>query len=220
MKGTLGVNIENATGIILRTRLLSDTSLIVHWLTADAGRISTAAKGARRPQSLFRGKLDLFYSGDFSFARSRRSELHTLREVSVKETRPAIRQDLKRLEMASYATTLIEQATEIETPLAEVYRLVGDFLQAITKGEPGAQLVYAFELKLLNELGLSPELDGATLSKGAREIARHLVEDDFEFCGRLQLMEVQGNELRQYLHGFLIYHLGKIPRSRATATEG
>src|SRR3954471_12148740 len=112
MKGAS--SIENETGIILRTRPLSDTSLIVHWLTADAGRISTVAKGARRPQSPFRGKLDLFYSGDFSFARSRRSELHTLREVRVKETRVAIRQDLKRLEMASYATTLIEQATEIE----------------------------------------------------------------------------------------------------------
>src|SRR6185312_16938283 len=71
---------ERATGIILRTRLLTDTSLIVHWLTPDCGRIATAAKGARRPKSPFRGKLDLFFEADFSFARSRRSELHILRE--------------------------------------------------------------------------------------------------------------------------------------------
>src|SRR4051795_11436510 len=86
-------HIENATGIILRTRLLSDTSLIVQWLTPNLGRISTVAKGARRPQSPFRGKLDLFYLADFNFARSRRSELHTLREVSIRDTRKAIRQN-------------------------------------------------------------------------------------------------------------------------------
>lgn len=216
MKGTSAI--ENATGIILRTRPLSDTSLIVNWLTAELGRISTVGKGARRRESPFRGKLDLFYSADFSFARSRKSELHTLREVSVKDTRLTIRQDLKRLEMASYATTLIEQATEIETPLAEVYELVWNFLEAITKGEPRSQLVYAFELKLLNELGLGPELNETKLSAGAREIARNLLEQDFAFCGNLILSPGQANELRQYLHGFLIYHLGKTPKNRATAT--
>src|SRR6476620_4885880 len=94
--------IETSTGIVLRTRPLSDTSLIVQWLTPTLGRISTVAKGARRPQSPFRGKLDLFYLADFSFARSRRSELHTLREVSVRDTRKAIRQDYQLLQQASY----------------------------------------------------------------------------------------------------------------------
>ena len=62
---------ESATGIILRTRPLTETSLIVHWLTPNFGRIATVAKGARRPKSPFAGKLDLFYVADFSFSRSR-----------------------------------------------------------------------------------------------------------------------------------------------------
>src|SRR5207302_4043038 len=77
--------IESATGLILRTRPLTETSLIIHWLTPDLGRIATVAKGARRPKSPFRGKLDLFYLADFSFSRSRRSELHNLREVNLRE---------------------------------------------------------------------------------------------------------------------------------------
>jgi len=89
--------IESATGLILRTRPLTETSLIVHWLTADFGRIATVAKGARRIQSPFLGKLDLFYRADFSFSRSRRSDLHTLREISLRETHSALRQDLRRL---------------------------------------------------------------------------------------------------------------------------
>ena len=50
-----------AIGLILRTRRLTETSLIVHWLTAEEGRVATVAKGALRPKSPFRGKLDLCY---------------------------------------------------------------------------------------------------------------------------------------------------------------
>src|SRR3954463_6728725 len=101
--------IETARGVILRTRPLTETSLIVNWLTPDLGRISTVAKGARRPKSPFRGKLDLFYELDFSFQRRRRSELHTLREVSVRDMHPDLRRELAHLQQAAYAATLIEQ---------------------------------------------------------------------------------------------------------------
>src|SRR5665647_1159565 len=115
---------ERATGIILRTRPLTETSLIVNWLTPDLGRLSTVAKGARRPKSPFRGKLDLFYEGEFSFQRSRRSELHTLREVSLRETHATLRQEMGWLQQASYCAALIEQATERETPLPSIHELM------------------------------------------------------------------------------------------------
>src|SRR5471032_787550 len=95
--------IESTRGIILRPRPLTETSLIVHWLTPDFGRIATVAKGARRAKSPFAGKLDLFYVADFSFTRSRSSQLHNLREVSLRETHGAIRQDMARLQQAAYA---------------------------------------------------------------------------------------------------------------------
>src|SRR6202012_3945560 len=98
---------ESTNGLILRTRPLTETSLIVHWLTPDLGRLATVAKGARRPKSPFAGKLDLFYAADFSFNRSRRSELHTLREASVKEMHGAIRQDFVKLQQAGYAAAFI-----------------------------------------------------------------------------------------------------------------
>src|SRR6267142_1050168 len=122
---------ENATGLILRTRPLTETSLIVHWLTPNFGRRATVAKGARRPKSPFRGKLDLFYQADFSFVRSRRSELHNLREVALRDTRTALRRELGYLEQASYAAALIEQSTELDTPLPGVFELMRGFLDAL-----------------------------------------------------------------------------------------
>src|SRR5271170_4496182 len=115
---------ESATGLILRTRPLTETSVIIHWLTPDFGRIATVAKGARRAKSPFLGKLDLFYLADFSFSRSRRSDLHTLREVSLRETHSTIRQGVFKLQQAAYVTNFIEQATETETPLPAIYELL------------------------------------------------------------------------------------------------
>jgi DNA repair protein RecO (recombination protein O) len=206
--------IESATGIILRTRPLTETSLIVLWLTPNFGRISTVARGARRPKSPFLGKLDLFYEGDFTFARSRRSELHALREVSLFETHEALRHDLGYLQQASYCARLIEQVTEADTPLPAIHELLRGFLAALPQRPPQPRNIYAFELKLLNELGLKPDLAKGHLPPATKEIVNALIESDWPRIAELKASADQARELRQFLHGFLIYHLGKIPTGR------
>jgi DNA repair protein RecO (recombination protein O) len=208
---------ESARGLILRTRPLTETSLIVHWLTPEFGRIATVAKGARRVKSPFLGKLDLFYLADFSFSRSRRSDLHVLREVSLRETHGAIRQDIFKLRHAAYATAFIEQATETETPLPTVYELLREFLDCLCKEKTAPQIIFAFELKLLRELGLEPNLAETNLAAGTKKIAEILAQKDWTTALRLKLTAAQTVELRQFLHGFLIFHLGRLPKGRAAA---
>ena len=212
--------IESASGLILRTRRLTETSLIVHWLTPNLGRLATVAKGAFRPKSPFRGRLDLFYRADFSFGRSRRSELHTLREVSIRETYPAIRRELGRVQQASYAAALIEQVTESETPLAEIFELMQGFLNILAQATPQSHLVFAFELKLLAELGLEPDLSKSHLTPGSREIVKMLSRQDWSSISKLKTSAAQAKELSQFLHGFLVFHLGKIPAGRFAAMQG
>jgi DNA repair protein RecO (recombination protein O) len=220
MKTGFSSRIETANGLVLRTRRLTETSLIIHWLTPGLGRIATVAKGALRPKSPFRGKVDLFYLADFSFVRSRRSELHTLREVSVRETHPAIRRELGRVQQASYAAALVEQVTEPETPLPEIFELVQEFLAELTETKPEPHFVFSFELKLLAELGLEPDLSKSRLTAGAKEIVRTLREQDWSGISNLNTSAAQANELSQFLHGFLVFHLGKIPAGRFAAVQG
>ena len=205
---------ERANGIILRTRLLTETSLIVHWLTPELGRIATVAKGARRPKSPLRGKLDLFYEADFSFARSRRSELHNLREVGLRETHSALRQEMGWLRQAAYCAALIEQTTESESPLREVFELMRDFLNHLTRQPPQPRNIFAFELKLLYELGLKPDFTRSRLTLGTKEILHSLSENNWPAIAQLKSTAAQAREVSQFLHGFLIFHLGKIPNGR------
>jgi DNA repair protein RecO (recombination protein O) len=208
---------EKTLGLILRTRPLTETSLIVHWLTPGAGRIATVAKGARRPKSPFRGKLDLFYLADFSFVRSRRSELHVLREVSLRDTHRALRKDLHLLREAAYCAQLVEQATETDTPLPGIFRLMTDLL-AFLPTQPAAQLpVLAFEAKFLVETGLQPDAEQAGLSPGARKGLQHLTSADWDLLAKLKFSPNQISELSRFLHRFLIWHLGRLPDGRATA---
>jgi DNA repair protein RecO (recombination protein O) len=214
------MNSERAIGVVLRTRPLTDTSLIVHWLTAEQGRLATVAKGARRNKSPFRGQLDLFYEAEFSFMRSRRSELHTLREVKVRQTHPSLRQDMARLQQVSFCAMLIEQTTETEAALPFLFDQFTRLLIEMPKHPTQPQTIFAFEIKLLADLGLQPVLAEAKLSAGARQVLGRMAEMDWEAVFRLRLSAAQREEIRQFLHGYLIYHTGTIPKGRAAALAG
>jgi DNA repair protein RecO (recombination protein O) len=211
---------ERASGIILRTRPLTDTSLIVHWLTPELGRIATVAKGARKPKSSFYGKLDLFFEADFSFARSRRSELHTLREVGVRDMHNGLRTDFGYVTQASYAVAFVEQVTETETPLPEVHELLTGFLAHLPKQPPQPRSLFAFELKLLGLQGLEPDLENTTFSPAAKRLIQALTQLDWPELPALRASGAEVQAVRQFLHGFIIYHCQSLPKGRAAALTG
>jgi DNA repair protein RecO (recombination protein O) len=211
------MNVERTTGVVLRTRPLTDTSLIVQWLTPDQGRLATVAKGARRPKSPFRGQIDLFHLAELSFARSRRSDLHTLREVRLLESHAALRPELAYLQQASYCAALIEHTTETETPLPALYAQFTGLLGELPRHPARPGTIFAFEMKLLDDLGLRPDLARTELSAGARQLLERFAVEDWAVLFRLRLSAAQEAEIQKYLHGFLIYHLDKLPRGRSEA---
>jgi DNA repair protein RecO (recombination protein O) len=203
---------ERASGIILRTRPLTETSLIVHWLTPDHGRISCVAKGARRPKSPFVGKLDLFYEADFSFQRSRRSELHTLREVILQRTHAKLREDITRVQQASYFAVLIERTTEMETPLPEIHWLLHQALEAVTEHESGAATVFGFEIKLLATMGVLPPIE--SLPVATQNLAQQLLESNFSRTSAVPADSETSRQLNRFLRVAIGTALERLPLER------
>lgn len=211
------VSDERTRGIVLRTRLLTETSLIVHWLTADAGRLATVARGARRPKSAYHGKIDLFHEAEFTFRRSRQGELHTLRELEPRGTFPALREDWFRLTQAAYGVALIEQTTEVDTPLPETWDLFRNYLATVNRGPPTPLTVYALELRHLADLGQLPDFERESLPAGSRRLAERLGEAEWGAWLGVEVESAVVEPLARFLHGFLIFHLGRLPRGRAEA---
>jgi DNA repair protein RecO (recombination protein O) len=211
------MNLARTAGLVLRTRPLTDTSLIVQWLTRDFGRIATVAKGARRPKSPFRGQLDLFYLADLSFARSSRSELHTLREVRLRESHAGLRLQFIYVQQASYCASLIEQTAEADAPLPTVFENFSRLLAQMPHHPAQPQTIFGFEMKWLHELGLKPNFAETNLTPGSKQILERLLEMDWPEIFRLRLSPAQVRELRLFLHGFIQYHLERIPKGRSAA---
>lgn len=159
---------EKAGAILIRRTLLTDTSLIVHWCTLEHGIIRTAAKGARRPGSPFAGKLDLFYSAEITWVRSRRSDLHTLREAAVTSYRQGIQQDYLRVLAAAYFAALIERVAEGDTPVEGLYDLLRRALDWLDGHTPTRKAVLFFEKEVAADLGIHGEEGTAPIAAISR----------------------------------------------------
>jgi DNA repair protein RecO (recombination protein O) len=145
---------ESTLAILMRRSFLTETSLIVTWFTEKTGKVKTAAKGARRPKSAFAGKLDLFYESDIQYSKSRRSDLHLLREVMTLSPHEAIRRDYRSTLLASYWMELIELVTEPEHPVPELFDLLRRALAYLEKSGADKRALSHFENEAARCLGI------------------------------------------------------------------
>ena len=145
---------ESTEAILLRKRKFSDTSLIVSWCTESFGCIQTVARGARRPKSSFAGKLDLFFETEISIVRSRKSDLHTLTEVELKNPFAGIRSDYLRTQTAAYFVELIEICTERDHREPELFGLLRRAFGYLDANDPTPRAVSHFETELARIAGV------------------------------------------------------------------
>jgi DNA repair protein RecO (recombination protein O) len=148
------VVVETTTAILLRKRKLSDTSLIVSWCTESLGCIQTVAKGARRAKTPFAGKLDLFFEAEIQIARSKKSSLHTLTELALRNTFAGIRRTYLRTQVAAYFVELIELCTERDHHEPELFALLRRAFNYLDANEPDLRAVAHFETELARIAGV------------------------------------------------------------------
>ena len=120
------------------------------------------AKGARRQKSPFAGKLDLFFEAEISIVRSRKSDLHTLAEVVLKNPFAGIRSNYLRTQTAAYFVELIEICTERDHREPELFGLLRRAFGYLDANDPTARAVAHFETELARIAGVH---DQTTLLK-------------------------------------------------------
>ncbi len=145
---------ETSRAILLRKRKLSDTSLIISWCTESLGNIDTVAKGARRPKSVFAGRLDLFFEAEIQIKRSRKSHLHTLTEVMLRNPFGGIRGNYLRTQTASYFVELVEISTEPEHPAPELFHLLQRAFGFLDAQDASLRALRHFEAELARLAGV------------------------------------------------------------------
>ena len=162
--------LDKTCAILLRRIPLTETSLIVHWCSDEFGLLKTVAKGARRPKSPFAGKLDLFFDCELEFVRSKKSDLHILKDLAVSNARLGLRDSYLQTQAATYFGQLVEQVAENESPISELVDLLRRALDYLTAQKPNLRAVNHFETELAKHLGvLDPQ---EKISRGNSPIDR------------------------------------------------
>jgi DNA repair protein RecO (recombination protein O) len=142
----------------------SETSLILELFTRERGRVVVVAKGAKRPYSQLRPVLIPFQRIQVLLARppgDENAELHTLRSAEWGGGTPALAGG--GLFRGFYANELLLKLLARQDPHPALFDAYALTLPGLGGGEAAAAAALrAFELLLLRETGVLPELDRVT----------------------------------------------------------
>jgi DNA repair protein RecO (recombination protein O) len=139
----------------------SETSRIIQWITEDHGRCTTIAKGALRPRNALLGQIDLFYTCEIVYyARPHdHGGVAILREAAPLHTRPRFRTDWRAAAAAGYAMHILVRILPDHDPAPRLYHLLASLLNEWNERGWYAPALFAHELRLLQQLGLTPRLE-------------------------------------------------------------
>lgn len=143
----------------------SESSLILELFTRERGRLAVAAKGAKRPYSQLRGVLLPFQRLQVALGRGGEdAEVHTLR--SVEWAGGAAMPGGGALFSGFYLNELLLRLLARQDPHAALFDAYAQLLPLLAEADEvrSQAVLRAFELILLREAGLLPELDCVTLT--------------------------------------------------------
>lgn len=147
-------------GLILKKTPFSDSSLILKAYTRESGLVTLMAKGAKRPQSRFRGLLDFFTLDQFVYPAKSRTEIHTLTDASLIREFPRLKADPARQALANVLLELYLKYLPEPSPSPPHFELLVERLERIDEAREAFDPVLElcdFLLALCAVSGFSPQ---------------------------------------------------------------
>lgn len=159
--------------VCLRAVDYSETSQVVTFFARLAGKIGAIAKGAKRPKSAFDGPIEVLSFGDIVCTTGHTQKLATLTEYQQQPPKGGLRRNLFALDSALFAAELLNQLTHEHDPHPVLFDQFVQFLQDLDEEATGCLRrdillrLILFQLGLLREVGLRPNLKACTNCKRA-----------------------------------------------------
>ena len=142
------------TGIVVGSRVFSESGRFVDLLTKEYGRISLVARGARASKKRFAGALDLFISLDVEV--STKKHPWVLESAEIRNVRLGIRDNLEAFKRAQIVCEIVQACAHENMVLDGFYEAVERAFDLLTRH---ASFEAAGEYpKILKSLGIFPDL--------------------------------------------------------------
>ncbi|MBP5679391.1 MAG: DNA repair protein RecO [Bacilli bacterium] len=174
------MKIESFEGIILSETNYSESSKILNVLTEKHGLIGVMSKGCRNMKSKLRGvSRKLIYGTLHVYYKE--NGLSTLIGVDIKNSFSKTMMDLEKISYASFLLDLAYQVSK-QTASEEIFNLLKNVLIKLEEGIPPLPLTNIFELKLLDYLGVAPNVDSCCECGSTKQIVTLSSEQGGYIC--------------------------------------
>ena len=155
-------------GVVLRETLSKEADKILTVLTAEKGKLTVIARGARRKNSRLTAASELYVYSEMTAYESHGYMMLT--EASTTELFSGLRSDIGCLSLANYFAELTETlAGEGEDAAELLQHLLNAFYALGELKKPPEQVKAAFELRLMTIAGFAPLLNACMACGGAVE---------------------------------------------------
>jgi DNA repair protein RecO (recombination protein O) len=148
----------NTNGIVIRVSPYGENSRVLTILTERGNTLTATVRGSSKISSQNIGGTQLFAYSSFSF--DRKKDWYYLRSSEPLHTFYGLRDDLKKLALASYFLQILLECVTEEEEAPELIRLVLNSLHFLETGkrQSAALLKSIFELRFLSETGFTPDV--------------------------------------------------------------
>ncbi|WHZ56577.1 DNA repair protein RecO [Metabacillus hrfriensis] len=216
--------LQKCEGIVIRTNDYGETNKIVTIYTRELGKVGVMARGAKKPNSRLTSSTQLFTYGYFLFQKS--SGLGGLQQGETISSMRGIREDIFLTAYASYAAELLDKSTEQNEPNPFLFELFNQTLQLLNEGVDPDVLLYIFEMKIVNVLGLYPQLDSCVNCSSKDGTFHFSIRENGFICHRcfevdpyrLPISQATAKLLRLFYY-FDLERLGKVTVKPETKAE-
>ena len=216
--------LQKCEGIVIRTNDYGETNKIVTLYTRELGKVGVMARGAKKPNSRLTASTQLFTYGYFLFQKS--TGLGGLQQGETIASMRGIREDIFLTAYASYMAELLDKSTEQNDPNPFLFELFSQSLKLLNEGVDPDVLLHIFEMKMLNVLGLYPQLDSC-VNCGSRDGTFHFsIRENGFLCHRCFEMDPyrlkisQGTaKLLRLFYYFDLDRLGQVSLKPETKAE-
>ncbi|MEO8706447.1 MAG: DNA repair protein RecO [Kofleriaceae bacterium] len=144
---------------MLRTTPLRESDLLVVLYTAEHGRISAVARGARKSQRRFAGALSQLVLGRYQLGRRPRGDLFGLDGAEIEREWTRLASDVVAVAHASYVAELVGALLPPESPDPMALEIIVALWDSLAEVGPSPAALRAVELALLELGGHQPAID-------------------------------------------------------------
>lgn len=161
--------LKKTEAIVLKSQRQGETSKFLTLYTRAFGKLKVIAKGARRVKSKFGGSLEPVNYVSIVFYEKENREIQILSQADIIGSFAGIKQSLEKTALAMGVCELISSLEIGVQPNPSLFKLHLEALKAINKNKNPMNAVRAFQVKLLEIIGIKPDFTTCAKCRGRNQ---------------------------------------------------